>query len=134
MVICRSELKAPTSPETPAIPALTLPADITTSIVEVQRRNQPDELLGLVPGDASSATWTVDWQAVTSATGVDLKGPYIQGSPGGGSSISHGSPSVTITVSRCSGGRNCGQRAQVAGGAVKGSVRRHFTRQAEALR
>ena len=51
--------------------------------VGVQRRNQPDELLGLVPGDAPSATWTLDCQANSSSTGVDLTGPYIQGRPGG---------------------------------------------------
>jgi hypothetical protein len=50
--------------------------------VGVQRRNRPGELLGLVPGDAPSATWTVDCSAVRSPTGVDLKGPYIQGGPG----------------------------------------------------
>ncbi len=47
----------------------------------VQRRNQPDELLGLVPGDAPSAMWTLDCRAT--ASGVDLTGPYIQGRPGG---------------------------------------------------
>jgi len=36
-----------------------------------------------VPGDASSATWTVECSATRSGTGVDLKGPYIQGPPGG---------------------------------------------------
>jgi len=51
--------------------------------VGVQRRNRRDDLLGLVPGDAASATWTVDCSAVPSPTGVDLKGPYIQGPPGG---------------------------------------------------
>ena len=51
--------------------------------VGVQRRNRRDELLGLVPGDASSATWTVDCNAVPSLTGVDLNGPYIEGPPGG---------------------------------------------------
>jgi len=51
--------------------------------VGVQRRNRRDELLGLVPGDASSATWTLDCSAVPSPSGVDLKGPYIQGPPGG---------------------------------------------------
>src|SRR5438094_6203081 len=39
--------------------------------------------MGLVPGDAPAATWTLDCTAVRSATGVDLKGPYIQGPPGG---------------------------------------------------
>ncbi len=51
--------------------------------VGVQRRNRRDELLGLVPGDAPAATWTMDCEAVRSPPGVDLKGPYIQGPPGG---------------------------------------------------
>jgi Family of unknown function (DUF5990) len=49
----------------------------------LQRRNQRDALLGLLPGDAASATWTLDCVAVPTPTGVDLKGPYIQGPPGG---------------------------------------------------
>ena len=49
----------------------------------VQRRNRRDELLGLVPGDAPSATWTLDCTAAASRAGADLKGPYIQGPPGG---------------------------------------------------
>jgi hypothetical protein len=36
-----------------------------------------------VPGDAASATWTLDCTAAASSAGVDLKGPYIQGPPGG---------------------------------------------------
>jgi len=51
--------------------------------VGVQRRNRRDELLDLVPGDASSATWTVDCDAFPSPNGLDVKGPYIQGPPGG---------------------------------------------------
>ena len=51
--------------------------------VGVQRRNRREELLGLVPGDCSSATWTLDCEAVPSPAGMDLKGPYIQGPPGG---------------------------------------------------
>ena len=50
--------------------------------VGVQRRNKRDELLGLVAGDASSATWTLDCNAVPLPSGVDLKGPYIQGRSG----------------------------------------------------
>jgi hypothetical protein len=42
-----------------------------------------DELLALVPGDAPSANWTVECDAVASPTGIDLRGPYIQGPPGG---------------------------------------------------
>jgi hypothetical protein len=51
--------------------------------VGVQRRNRRDELLGLVPGDAPSAVWTLDCTAAVSPAGTDLKGPYIQGPPGG---------------------------------------------------
>src|SRR6266542_6674091 len=51
--------------------------------VGVQRRSRRDELLDLVPGDAPYATWTVDCTAMPTPTGVDLRGPYIQGPPGG---------------------------------------------------
>jgi Family of unknown function (DUF5990) len=51
--------------------------------VGVQRRNHRDELLGLVSADAPSARWTMDCTAVRSPDGFDLKGPYIQGPPGG---------------------------------------------------
>lgn len=51
--------------------------------VGVQRQNRRDELLGLVPGDAQSATWTLDCTAAASPAGADLKGPHIQGPPGG---------------------------------------------------
>jgi hypothetical protein len=52
--------------------------------VGVQRRAKPAELLGLTPGDATAATWTLE--AVVAAGpdgGADLRGPYIQGPPGG---------------------------------------------------
>ncbi|KOV60478.1 DUF5990 family protein [Streptomyces sp. MMG1121] len=51
--------------------------------VAVQRRGLRDELLDPHPGDAPSATWTLDCTATRSASGIDLKGPYIQGRPGG---------------------------------------------------
>jgi hypothetical protein len=51
--------------------------------VAVQRRNKPAELMGLVRGDAETATWTLECTATETASGVDLKGPYIQGGPGG---------------------------------------------------
>ncbi len=51
--------------------------------VGVQRRNRRDELLDLVPGDAPSATWTIDCKVAASRGGFDLTGPYIQGAPGG---------------------------------------------------
>ncbi len=52
--------------------------------VAVQRRNKPGELLGLTPGDAPTATWTLDAVVTPAPDGAaDLKGPYIQGPPGG---------------------------------------------------
>jgi Family of unknown function (DUF5990) len=47
--------------------------------VAVQRKNRPDELLDLHPGDAAEATWTLDCEV----NGSDVRGPYIQGPPGG---------------------------------------------------
>lgn len=49
--------------------------------VGVQRKNRPDELLGLSPGDAPSVEWCLECTVVQAATGVDFKGPYIQGRP-----------------------------------------------------
>ena len=51
--------------------------------VGVQRRDRRDELLELVPGDAPSATWTLDCTAVPSPGGFDIRGRYVQGPPGG---------------------------------------------------
>jgi Family of unknown function (DUF5990) len=51
--------------------------------VGVQRKGRPDELLGVVPGDAPSATWVLDCSVVETASGIDVKGPYVQGPPGG---------------------------------------------------
>lgn len=47
--------------------------------VGVQRRGRGDDLLGLVHGDAPSATWTLDCTADRGEDGVDLRGPYAQG-------------------------------------------------------
>jgi Family of unknown function (DUF5990) len=54
----------------------------TNIYVGVQRRDRPAEVLGLHPGDASSAVWTLECSTAVTADGVDLKGPYIQGRPG----------------------------------------------------
>ncbi|WP_406395473.1 DUF5990 family protein [Streptomyces sp. NBC_00887] len=51
--------------------------------VGVQRKDRPDELLGLHPGDAPSATWTLDCTATPTADGVEITGPYIQNRLGG---------------------------------------------------
>jgi Family of unknown function (DUF5990) len=50
--------------------------------VGVQRRNRPDELDGLTPGDAPSARWVLECKAMPTATGVDITGPFVQGRPG----------------------------------------------------
>lgn len=47
--------------------------------VGVQRKNRPGELLDLHPGDATQAIWTLD----CTVDGTDVRGPYIQGPPGG---------------------------------------------------
>jgi Family of unknown function (DUF5990) len=55
--------------------------------VGVQRRGKPGELLGLIPGDAAAATWTIECQLAGAAgpgdLAADVKGPYIQGQAGG---------------------------------------------------
>jgi len=51
--------------------------------VGVQRRGDRDDLLGLTRGDAPSATWTLECTASRLPTGVDLRGPHLQGPPGG---------------------------------------------------
>jgi hypothetical protein len=51
--------------------------------VAVQRRNKPAELLGLVRGDAPTVAWTLECSAAEVAGGVDVKGRYVQGPPGG---------------------------------------------------
>lgn len=50
--------------------------------VAIQRRNRRDGLFCVTPGDAPSASWTLECQPVPVASGFDLKGPYVQGSPG----------------------------------------------------
>jgi Family of unknown function (DUF5990) len=53
----------------------------------IQRRGKRDELLGLTPGDAPAARWTFECQlsGARDPDGIvpDVKGPYIQGPPGG---------------------------------------------------
>jgi Family of unknown function (DUF5990) len=73
--------------------ALTLAADhlpggacvgYDTIHVGVQCRAKPRELLGLTPGGAATAGWTLECVARPGAGGApDLAGPYVQGPPGG---------------------------------------------------
>lgn len=50
--------------------------------VAVQRRDRPNELLDPHPGDAASATWTLECTTTASPNGIDIKGPHVQGRPG----------------------------------------------------
>lgn len=51
--------------------------------VAVQRRERPAELLGPHPGDALSAEWELEVTATPVEGSWDLRGPYVQGRPGG---------------------------------------------------
>jgi len=52
--------------------------------VGVQRRAKPAELLDVTAGDAPAATWSLDATVTAGPDGAfDVKGPYIQGPPGG---------------------------------------------------
>jgi hypothetical protein len=60
------------------------PAGYGNILVGVQRRGRPDELLGVVAGDVTQVSWTLDAAVKPAADGgIDLTGPYIQGPPGG---------------------------------------------------
>ncbi|MFE1863486.1 DUF5990 family protein [Streptomyces anandii] len=50
--------------------------------VAVQRRARREELLDPQPGDATSATWTLPCTTTAAPSGIDIKGPYVQGRPG----------------------------------------------------
>lgn len=51
--------------------------------VGVQRKDRPDELLGLHPGDAPAAHWTLDCTTATGPVGIEVSGPYVQNRLGG---------------------------------------------------
>ncbi|MGO8961776.1 MAG: DUF5990 family protein [Streptosporangiaceae bacterium] len=51
--------------------------------VGLQRRAKRDELLGLTPGDAPAAQWTIDCHVTDTEAGRDVRGPWVQGPPGG---------------------------------------------------
>ncbi|SOE06530.1 hypothetical protein SAMN06272765_7357 [Streptomyces sp. Ag109_G2-15] len=74
------------------LPGLTCPPEALTGDdapahrnihVAVQRRDQPAELLDPQPGDSASVTWTLECTTAASSNGTDVKGPYVQGRPGG---------------------------------------------------
>lgn len=51
--------------------------------VGVQRRGPTGELLGITAADVSSAVWELEVTAVRTESGWDLRGPFVQGRPGG---------------------------------------------------
>lgn len=67
------------------LPGLTHPAPADAKVpaydnvhVAVQRRDRPAELLDPQPGDASSATWTLECTTSASPSGTEVMGPYVQ--------------------------------------------------------
>ncbi|MBZ6136810.1 monooxygenase [Streptomyces olivaceus] len=46
--------------------------------VAVQRRDRPGELLAPQPGDARSASWTLECTTSVSPDGIEVQGPYVQ--------------------------------------------------------
>ena len=51
--------------------------------VAVQRKDRPQELLDLQPGDAASASWTLECTTNQTPTGIEVNGPYVQNRLGG---------------------------------------------------
>lgn len=51
--------------------------------VAVQRKDRPQELLDLQPGDATSASWTLECTTHQTPAGIEIKGPYVQNRLGG---------------------------------------------------
>ncbi|MGC4946099.1 DUF5990 family protein [Streptomyces sp. DT224] len=51
--------------------------------VGVQRKDGPGEVIGLHPGDAPGARWTLECTASEDADGVAVRGPYVQNRLGG---------------------------------------------------
>jgi Family of unknown function (DUF5990) len=49
--------------------------------VAVQRRNHPDEWIGMVPGDSPTVRWDLECELVDDADGVDVTGRHVQGRP-----------------------------------------------------
>ena len=77
----RIEIEAHDLPGRSCGPSSDSPGGYHNVHVGVQRRNAREALLNLVAGDAPSASWS--FECTPSGDGTDLKGPYIQGSPGG---------------------------------------------------
>jgi hypothetical protein len=50
--------------------------------VALQGRKGAEDVRGLVPGDAPSATWDLEVTVVKPPPGADVRGPEIQGRPG----------------------------------------------------
>jgi hypothetical protein len=50
--------------------------------VGIQRRNRPEDVVDLFAADSPAAVWTFDATVVAGLPEPDIRGPYIQGSPG----------------------------------------------------
>ncbi|RBQ16619.1 monooxygenase [Spongiactinospora rosea] len=72
-----SDLPGRDCPEAPGFPGY------RNVHVGVQRRARPGELLGPHRGDAPAAAWELEVTATAREGGWDLRGPYVQGPPGG---------------------------------------------------
>ncbi|MER6179353.1 DUF5990 family protein [Streptomyces sp. NPDC001652] len=59
------------------LPGLTHPGYDNVHVA-VQRRDRPAELLEPQPGDAPSATWTLECSTSSSPAGTEITGPYVQ--------------------------------------------------------
>ncbi|WP_067691443.1 DUF5990 family protein [Nocardia jejuensis] len=46
--------------------------------IAVQRKDRPQELLDLQPGDAPQVSWTLEAEPADTSAGIVLRGPYIQ--------------------------------------------------------
>lgn len=81
--LMRIRIEAADLPGSSCGPSPDVPGGYHGIMVGVQRRAKPAELIGLTPGDAPSAVWELDCVLTRTEAGTDLRGPFIQGPPGG---------------------------------------------------
>ena len=74
--------------------------------VGIQRRDRRDKLLGLHPGDAATAVWTLP-ATVAPPQGWTSRDRTFTAAPAAGSSTCPGAPWTIPAHSRCSGGPSC---------------------------
>lgn len=74
-------IEATNLPGTRCGPGPDAPDGHTGVRVGVQARRDPQSILGVVAGDADSATWILECTTKATEAGLDVNGPHIQGSP-----------------------------------------------------